>query len=211
MTNVDIEEESRCLGGDSDLARLALLVLWNDNGEQTVLHVCSDVVLVDTGWEGEGAREFSNTTFRDPELGLRFLGLSGLVLLGNLGGSAFCTLVFDGGLVSLVSVSSLDGTLSRSTFNEASGRRTGCVASLGTALDGQCVGVGELDFDILLLDTRKFAVECVGVLVFLDIELWGESLQRGGSVTLTAVLVLFEVVQKAEEWLEGVDRVGCEE
>jgi len=209
---IDIEEEGWCLG-DGDLARLALLVLGDDNAEQTILHACSDVVLVDTGREGEGAREFSDTAFRDPKLGLRLLGLSRLILLGDLGGSAFSTLVLDGGLVSLVSVGSLDGTLGWSTLDETSGWSARGVASLGTAFDGQRVGVGEFDLDILLLDTGKLAVEVVSVLVFLDVELGGEGLQGGGNVTvaLTVAAVLIEVIKETKEWLEGVGWVGCEE
>ena len=48
VVKVDNEEEGWRLGGDGDLARLALLVLGNDNAEQTVLHGGGDVVLVDT-------------------------------------------------------------------------------------------------------------------------------------------------------------------
>jgi len=204
VTSIDIEEECWCLG-DGDLARLALLVLRNDDAKQTILHGRSDVILVDAGREGEGARELSNTAFRYPELGLRLLGLSGLLPLGDFGGSAFCALVFDGGFVSFVAVGSLDGTLGRSTLDETSGWCTRGVAAFGTAFDGQCVGVGEFDLDILLLDTGKLAVEFVGVLNFLDVELGSEGLEGGGNVTVT-LTVFVKVVEQSKEWLEGVSR-----
>lgn len=204
MVNVDIEEGSWCLG-DGDLARLGLLVLRNDNAEQTVLHGGCDIVLVDASWERERARELSNTALRDPELRFRFLGASGLGLLGNFGGSAFCTFVLDGSLVGLVTIGTLDGTSSWSTFDEASGRGTGLIRALGATLDGDGVVIAELDLDVLLLDTGEFAVQLIVVLDLLDVELGVEGLHLAAVTTATSVAlrVLVEVLEKLEEWVEG--------
>jgi len=206
---VDMEEKSRRLGGDGDLARLALLVLGNDDAEQAILHSGSDAVLVDSAWECERPGEFSNTAFGNPKLGLRLLRLGGFLLLDNLSG-ALSALVLDSSLVSLVAIRALDGTLSRSTFDEAGRRGTRGVAALSTTLDGQGVGIGELNFDILLLDSGEFAVEFVRILDFLDVELWGEGLQ-GRVSTLLGSLVPIEVVEHTEEWLEGEGWVGGKE
>jgi hypothetical protein len=205
------------LRGDGDLARLGLLLLGNDNGEQAVLHGSSDMVLVDTRWECEASAEVADAAFRDPELGFGLLvvllGLGGLVL-GDLGGSTLSTLIFDGSLVCLVvAVATFDGTLRGTAFDEASWWSAGRVVALGAALDGQGMGVRELDLNVLLLDSREFAVEFVGILEFLHVELGSEGLHggvnRAGIVTLAAVLV--EVVEHTEEWLEGIRRVGGEE
>jgi len=207
---VDMEQEGQRLG-DGNLARLALLMLGDDNGEQTVLHGCRDGVLVDARRESEGPAEFSNAALRDPELGFRLLGLSRLLLLGDSGGTLSSTLILNCSLVSLVTVCILDGTMSRSTLDKASWWSTRGVTALGAALDGQGVGVGEFDLDILLLDSGKFAVEFVRILEFLDVELWGKSLQGGATILLTLAAVLIEVVKHTKEWLKGVSRIGSEE
>jgi len=210
VVKVDIEESRRL--GDGDLARFALLVLGNDNGEHAVLHGSSDVVLIDTSWERKAATKFSNTALRDPKLGLGLVGLCGLLLLGDLGGSALSSsLILDASLVSLVVVCTFDGTFGRSVLDEAGRGSAGGVGALGAAFDGQGVGISEFDLDILLLDPREFAVELVGVLDFLDVELGGEGLQGGAGVAVALTAVLIEVVEHAEEWLEGVGRVGGEE
>jgi hypothetical protein len=162
--------------GDGDLAWLALLVLRNDNGEQAVLHGCRDGVLVDSGRERKTPAELADAALRYPEPGLRLLRLSGLPLLGNFGGTLNSTLILDSSLVGLVTVCTLDGTLGRSALDEAGRWSTRGVAALGAAFDGQGVGVGEFDLDILLLNSGEFAVEFVGILEFLDVELGGEGL-----------------------------------
>jgi len=210
VVKVDIEEGWRLR--DSDFARFALLVLGNNNGEHAVLHGGSDVVLIDTSWERKAATKLSNTALRDPKLGLGLVGLGGLLLLGDLGGSALSsTLILDGSLVSLVVVCTFDSTFGRSVLDEAGGGSAGGVGALGAAFDGQGVGISEFDLDILLLDSREFAVELVGVLDFLDVELGGKGLQGGAGVAVALTAVLIEVVEHAEEWLEGVGRVGGEE
>jgi hypothetical protein len=175
VVKLDIEEKHRRLG-DGDLARLTLLVLRNDNGEQAVLHGCRDGVLVDTGRERKTSAEFPYAALRHPELGLGLLGLSGLLPLGNFGGTLNSTLILDSSLVALVTVCTLDGTLGRSALDEAGWWSTRGVAALGVAFDGQGVGVGEFDLHILLLNSGEFAVEFVGILEFLDVELGGEGL-----------------------------------
>lgn len=222
MVKVEVDFGKRCwrLRGDGDLARLGLLLLGNDNGEQAVLHGSGDMVLVDTSWECEASAEMTDAAFRDPELGFRLLvvlvllWLGGLVSLGDLSGSTLSTLIFDGSLVCLVvAVATFDGTLRGTAFDEASWWSAGRVVALGAALDGQGMGVRELDLNVLLLDSREFAVEFVGILEFLHVELGSEGLHggvnRAGIVTLAAVLV--EVVEHTEEWLEGIRRVGGEE
>lgn len=209
MVNVDIKGDWRL--GDGDLSRLALLVLRDGDGEQAILHGSGDAVLVDTGWEGKGPTELADAALGDPELGLGFLGLGRLLVLGDLGGT-LSTLILDGSLMSLVVVRTLDRTLSWGTLDEASRGSAGGVAALGVALDGQGMSISKLDLDILLLDSGEFAVEFVGVFEFLDIKLGGEGLQGGAGVTVTLAGVLIEVVQHTEERLEGsVGRVSSKE
>jgi len=222
VVKVEVEFRKRCwrLRGDGDLARLGLLLLGNDNGEQAVLHGSGDMVLVDTSWECEASAEMADAAFRDPELGFGLLvvlvlvWLGGLVSLGDFSGSTLSTLIFNGSLVCLVvTVAILDGTLRGTAFDEASWWSTGRVVALGAALDGQGMGIRELDLNVLLLDSGEFAVEFVGILEFLHVELGSEGLHGGvnrvGIVTLAAVLV--KVVEHTEEWLEGVRWVGSEE
>jgi len=188
-------------------------MLWNDNGEQAVLHSSSDAVLIDTRWEGEASRKFSDAALRDPELGFGLLGLSGFFFVGEFGGSALSsTFVLDASFVSLVAIRILDGTLGRSVLDEAGRGCSGGVATFGAAFDGQGVGIGKFDLDILLLDSREFAMQFVSVLAFLDVELGGECLQGGADVAVTLAAVLIEVVEHAKEWLEGgVRGVGGDE
>jgi len=218
---VDFGKRCWRLRGDGDLARLGLLLLGNDNGEQAVLHGSGDMVLVDTSWECEASAEMTDAAFRDPELGFRLLvvlvllWLGGLVSLGDLSGSTLSTLIFDGSLVCLVvAVATFDGTLRGTAFDEASWWSAGRVVALGAALDGQGMGVRELDLNVLLLDSREFAVEFVGILEFLHVELGSEGLHgvvNGVGVVVTLAAVLVEVVEHTEERLKGVRRVGGEE
>lgn len=184
-------------------------MLGNDNSEQAVLHGSGDVILVNSAWKCERSGEFSDAAFRDPELGLRVLWLSGLPLLGDLSGT-LSTIILNGSLVGLVAVCTLDGTLSRSTLDEASWWCARGVATLSVALDGQGMSISELDLDILLLDSGKFAVKFVGILDLLDVKLWSEGLQGSASALLNA-LVAIEVVEHTKEWLEGEGWVGGKE
>jgi len=103
------------------------------------------------------------------------------------GGTIF-TCVFDGGFVDFVVVLAAfgDGAGGRGSLYISGGRSARGVGTLSATFDGQSLGVGKLDLDILLLDTRKFAEELVGVLEFLDVELGGEGLQ-GGTVVVTTI------------------------
>jgi len=179
------------------------------DAEDSVVHRGLDIILVDTSREAEAAREFSDAALTDPVFGF-VLGLSGLLLLGGNLGGCLSTFLLDGCLVrSLVAILALsDGTLGRSILDKASWWSAGGVAMLGAAFDGQGMGIRELNLDVLLLNTREFAVEFVCILDFLDIELGSEGLHlsKVGAFTLAAVLV--ELVQHTEEWLEGDRRVG---
>jgi hypothetical protein len=181
------------------------------NAKDSVLHRSLHLILVNTGGEGEAAGEFANAALGNPELNIILGLLSGPVLLDNLGGS-LSTLVLNSSLVSLVSLLAFgDGTLGWCILNEAGWWSTGGIAALGVAFDGQSVGVRELDVNILLLNAGKFAVEFIGILDFLDIELGSEGLQvtTDGAVTLATVLI--EVIQHAEEGMEGGCGVGGDE
>jgi len=104
-----------------------------------------------------------------------------------------------------------DGTLGRSILDEASWWSAGGVAPLGAAFDGQSVGISELNLDVFLLNAREFAVEFVGILDFLDIELGCEGLQLTETGAFALAAVLIELVQHTEERLEGDRRVGGDE
>jgi len=195
--------------GDGYLAAFLLLELRDKNAENTIGHRGFDVILVDTSWEGEAAREFPTAALRDPVFGF-LLGLSGLFLRGGDLSGSFSTFLLDGCLVrSLMAVLAFgDGSLGRRILDEASWWSAGGVAALGAAPDGQGVGISEFDLDVLLFNAREFAVEFVGILDFLDIELRGKGLQlrEAGAVALAAVLI--EFVQHTEEGLEGDRGVG---
>jgi len=72
--------------------------------------------------------------------------------------------------------------------------------------------VGEFDIDILLLNSRKFAMEFVGFRKLLDVELRSERLEIASSTMVTAIVVgatvIVEIIEKAEEGSEGGIRVG---
>ena len=94
-----------------------------------------------------------------------------------------------------------DSTCSCGTFNKASVGRARGVRAFGAAADGQGLSVCELDLDIFLLDTWEFAVEFIGVVNLLDIELGVECLHDAAPMVMeiAAAAVLIEVVEKAEE------------
>lgn len=200
--------------GDSDLAAiLGLLELGNYDAEDTILHGSMDSILINTDWEAEATRELANAPLRNPVFSLRLLWL--LLGLGNFACAVLrSVLIFDSSLVSLViGLTALsDGTNGSGTLDEASRRGTGGIRTLGTALDGQCLGIGELDLNILLLNTWKFSMKFVGVGNLLDIELGVEGLQvRAVMTTLrnVATRVLIEVIEKSEEGREGSVGIVC--
>jgi len=191
-----------------------LLSLRNDNAKNAVLHRSLDSILINANREAEAALEFADGAFRNPVSGLRLLGLvvGGLGLgVSDLGaGGTLFTCVFDGGFVGFVVMLTAfsDGASGSGSLDISGGRSTRGVGALSATFDGQGLGVAELDLNVLLLDTGKFAVELVGVLEFLDIELGGEGLQEStvvvaaiGSCRVAAVVL--EVIEQAEERSEG--------
>jgi len=106
------------------------------------------------------------------------------------------------GLVTILTSLS-DSTGGSRTLNEAGRWSTGGVRTLGAALDGQSMAVGELNLYILLFDAWKFPMEFIATLVFLNVELRSEALQLRASGTIRATAVLVEVVKKTEQRMEG--------
>lgn len=159
-------DQSSLLNGD--LLRLSGLRLRNDDAENAILEAGLDIVVVDWGWEGEGAMVLANRAFSDPVATgiLRFLlhllftsGSYGrLSLLGAL------TLVFDGRLVRLLLA-----------LNEALRWRTTLRPMFGAAGDREGIRALPLDVDILLLDAGELAVKFIGLLGLFDIEAWLEA------------------------------------
>jgi len=184
-----------------------LLGLGHIDAENTILHRSLDVVLVDTGWEGKRSGELPKATLRNPVLALRLLNLGLLDFNGGLIlGSGTLTPILNGCLVVLVVaiLSALsDGISCSGTLNKAGRWSAGGGRALGVALDGQGVQVGELDLNVLLLDSWKFTMELIAVLVLLDVELGSESLHLSAVGTIRATTVLVEVVEKTEEGMKG--------
>lgn len=178
-----------------------LLNLGDMDAEDTVLHRGLDMVLIHAGWKGKASGELSNAALRNPELVLLLLWFR--ILLCNLS-----TLILNRSLVCLA-IRALDGSWSSLAFDETGWWGARCVAALAATLDGQGVGVGELDLNILLLNAWEFAMKFVAVLGLLDIKLRSEGLElSAGTFTLAAVLI--EVVEKAEERSEGGVGIGNE-
>lgn len=203
--------------GDVDLAAvLDLLQLRNHDAENAILHGSMDSILINTDREAEATRELANAPLRNPVFGLRLLWL--LLGLGDFGRGLLCsTFILDGSLVSLVVVVGLtalrDGTSRSGTFDEASRGGTGGIRPLGTALDGQCLGIGEFNLNILLLNARKLSMKFVGVGNLLDIKFGAEGLQVRAVMTalrsVAATRVLIEVIEKSEEGSEGSVGIVC--
>ena len=73
---------------DVDSARLVLLGLGNNNAQDAILKLGRDVVLIDTSWEVEAARELAEGALGEPVLGLitgLLLDLLGLLVVGDFG------------------------------------------------------------------------------------------------------------------------------
>jgi len=81
--------------------------------------------------------------------------------------------------------------------------------------NSQGLGVCEFNFDILLLDSGKFAMKLIAIGKFLDIEFRGKGFQGLSAVTMstdiTATVVLVEIVKKTEQRVEGCRGVGANE
>jgi len=193
---------------DGDAARLVLLRLGDDNGEDTILEGGAHCVLVHPGREGEAAGELANVALRQPVFGI--VGLLLVILLCNLARFVVVILVFvlvfglflDCGLVGVAS--SLP-----TLCDVARGRRARLVGALDPAPDVDCLGLGEFDLDILLAHTGELAVEFVRIPCLADVELWlpleepsaAIGAPGGRSRGLTSMLV--EVFKEAEERSEG--------
>jgi len=199
--------------GDGNLSALVLLGLRHPDSEDAVLHGGFDAVLVHASGEAEGTSELPNSAFRNPVLGL-ILWLLGLLFLlflflGRDGGAVVIGgfLILDGGFVAVVLLTTLsDGAGGLGTLNKIAGRCAGLVCSLGAATNRQGLGVRELDFDVLLINTRKFTVQLVCVGKLPDIEFGGEGLHMASmvmSITATGLGVGVEVLEKTEERSEG--------
>ena len=160
--------------------------------------------------------EASNAPLADPVfvLGLLLPGDSLLGLLGNLGVlGGLSGLVFDAGLVLLVLVGGLELLLLLTGFD--SGRALTLFADvLVLAGDGQGVVVGPFDVDVLLVDAGELAVQLVGFLGLLDVELRGEgadALELAVDVVEGLAVVLVEEAEDGSELLSEAweERHGC--
>lgn len=198
---------------DVDAARLVLLGLGDTDAQDTVVQVRRDTFLVDAGREAEGPRELADGALRDPKLlgGLLLLLIGGGLGLGDLGGGCLPgllgLLILDAGLVGVVVVLAAlgDGAAHLAgPLDEAGGRGARGVVAFGAARDDDGLGLGELDVDVVLLDSGELAVELVGVIRLLHIKAWGE----GGCGAAGALAVglgagllreLLKVIQEAEE------------
>jgi len=181
-----------------------------------------DILGINSDGEGEASRELADAALADPILLLRLGWL--LLLLSDLGVSGWSVgrgclggvLIFDGCVVVGLSIVALDGASCLVGFEEAGWRRTGSEGAFGFAADNDCLAIGELDFNVLLIDAWEFAVQLIGFTELLDIELGGEALH---DVTATVVVVIvivrsrasivrIEVVEESEERVKGGRVVG---
>jgi hypothetical protein len=121
---------------DLDLAGLVLLGLRDPDAENTVLHASLDTILIDAVSETKGASKLANTALRHDVLGLilwLLLDLFVLILSGDLSiRLAGLALIFDESVV-----------------------------SFDAAANGEGLGIGELNLNVLLLNPRKLAVQLV--------------------------------------------------
>jgi len=142
---------------DVDLSWLRSLSLGDQDAQNTVLKAGLDGILIDSGWEGEGTVELSNGALADPVLRLVgvFLLLRNTLLLGLLGDlvARLGWVVLNGGLVAELL---LFGVLA--ILDEALWALALFAHMLVAARDGEGVVVGPFDVDVLLFNTRKFAL-----------------------------------------------------
>lgn len=191
---------------NSDAASLLALGLRNADVEDAVVEASRDGVLVDAGWEVEGALELAEGPLRDPE----FLGGLGLLLLLLLLGRG-SPLVLNGGLVGSVFLASLgDGVGLLSALDQVGGRIAGRVGALDVAADGQGLRLGKFDLDILTFEAGKLAVKFIGVLSLVQVELRiddaGLAAAAGGvgdGVALLTLELAREVIEVAKQTEEG--------
>lgn len=143
---------------DGDASGLVLLGLGDRDGQDSVLEVRGDALLLDACGEAEAARELADAALREPVLGL----VGGLLLLRCLLGGrgsgdlllGLVGLVFDGRLVRVATLLAAlgDGAAGGVAILEvAGGRRASRVRALDAAADEERLRVSELDVDLLLL------------------------------------------------------------
>lgn len=160
--------------------------------------------MVDAGGKGKGAGKFADGALRDPVAVLRLLLLLHLLVLVGGGdllvvgrglrglGARHGGFVFDGGLV-VVLAGGL-GCIFRGGDTalfllalDSGGRSAGFAVAFGAALDAQGLGVGELDLDVLLVDSGELAVKLVAVLDLLHIEARLEGTELGDVAKVIAL------------------------
>jgi hypothetical protein len=200
------------------------LSLRNDDGEDTILQAGLDGILVNALRERERTRKGADRTLRNPVVGLVSLGLlvlGNLLRRGSVGGfgrgNGARVFVFDGGLVGFVRAGGAFGLgigqllLMRSGlgFEEGGWAATLLSHSLSATANGERVGVGKFDVDVLLGDAREFAVQFVGVLVLLHVEArleTADALREGRAVGEAAVNQAGIVVHQAEQAVLAPER-----
>lgn len=138
--HLDHDREHRLLDGDLLGSRNS--GLGNHDRQNAVLQAGLDIVLVNATREGEGALELADGALTSPE---SVAGVGSLGLVGGLGDGG---VILAGVLVGLGDV----------------------ILALGVTLHDQSVGVGELNVDVLLGDTRQLTIQVVGVLALANVE-----------------------------------------
>lgn len=151
---------------DSDLLGSRSSGFGNHDRKNAILQAGLDIVLVDAAREGEGALELADGALTGPE------AVAGL-RLGLVTGLGDGSVIIAGALLRLSAV----------------------ILALGATLHDQSVGVGELNVDVLLGNTRQLTIQMVGVLTLADIKARIEGAAGG----LAAGTVDIIVIQEAEE------------
>lgn len=190
-----------------------LLGLGDNDAQDAIVEFSRDVLLVDTSWEVEAARELAETALGEPVLGLvsgLLLDLLRLFLVGDLGAglmSLGLLLILDSCVVGIVFLAVVgDGASGFSALDEASGRSAGSVGALSLATDEHGLRLGELDMNIRLLHAGEFAVKLIELSGLADIKL-GLPVAKAGAASASSVgslaRVAVEVVKETEERGEG--------
>jgi len=193
-----------------------LLGLGCHNVEDAVLKACGHRFLVDRSREVEATGKLADAALIEPVLGLvdGLLGL-GLFLLSSLSAG----LVWDGLVYFLTGLLAPLASLSNSTargsaLDEACRGGTGSIGALSLAADEHSLGLGELDVDILLVDTRELAMEFIRFPGLADVELGLPARHTSATAAHSLTRVAVEVVKEAEEGSErgvGVIQASREE
>ena len=131
--------------------------LRDDNAQDTVLQVGFDRILINAGGEGEGPVELSDRALGNPVLGLVLMvflvrlvgGFRDFLILCAVG-RGFLVVIFNSGFMRRL------GSIGHVSSDAALGLMStiGGVFALNAAFDDQCVGVCELNVDILLINPR---------------------------------------------------------